>query len=696
MIRIDEAPLIRKVEVIPGTSLKSADERIRVNDSDLVSLTDLCRELSISTATGRNWLKLGKLTPSCEIKNAPFFTCKYVIDIKNNIKSGKNVALKSRRNKKYITGNRIYNSYVSNKSKNLLAVQNLISFIEEKNIELTDDILCAIVAECAVQFILEKNGHKKNTNSLSKYFQRELPESNYWFLIEDLIGKYPHIKDTVNAYFELFNRTFIYEPSEDILGLLYISLKNIGSRKATGSYYTPTNIVQKLCDRLFRMNNPFGKDVFDPCCGTGNFILQLPPEISFEHVYGNDIDAMSVYIARINYALKYGIHDAATIYTHITSKDYLLFGKDRQFDFILGNPPWGYVFSDSQKTRLRERYTVATGNNLESYDLFVEQALSNLKEGGLLSFVLPEAILNVKTHTPVRKVMLNCCSFQYIEFLGNAFDKVQCPCIILQAVFTNSVFNSKGLKICDGSREYMISTNRRMNAACISFSTTDEEYRILEKMDHLKNKTTLSGNARFALGIVTGNNKKYISQEKTSENEMILKGSDLCKFRFHPSTNYIVFKPESFQQTAPTEYYRAPEKLLYRFICNQLVFSYDNTRTLSLNSCNILIPDISDLSIKYIMAVLNSRIAQFYFKKQFHSVKVLRAHIEQIPVPVIEKAVQKEIVAIVDSILKTADHLLIKDMYDDLDMRIASLYEMSSEEYHIIKSSMENENLFLD
>ena len=176
---------------------------------------------------------------------------------------------------------------------------------------------------------------------------------------------------------------------------------------------------------------------------------------------------------------------------------------------------------------------------------------------------------------------------------------------------------------------------------------------------------------------------------------MVLKGADLRKYRFNPSSNYLVFKPESFQQIAPIEYYRAPEKLLYRFICNQLVFSYDNAQTLSLNSCNILIPEIPTLEIKYVLAILNSRCAQFYFKKVFNSVKVLRSHIEQIPIPIVEKAARDEIITIVDSILETADITIIENQYEKLDTIIANLYGISPEDYDIVKASMQGESLFL-
>lgn len=693
--RIDGAQMISNVWVIPGDALKPADERIALTDTGLMSLSDLCKELSVSIATGRNWIKLGKITPSCEIKSIPFFNKEYVCKIKKDIKSGKKTALKSRRNKKYISGNNIYNSYVSETSINLPVVQNIIDEAERANMTLAEDNIRLVIAECAIQLILTKNGHPEKNNGLFKYLHGELPMYNCWYLVDDLINNNANADNVIYEYPEMFAHTYIYEPSEDVLGLLYISLKNIGERKATGSYYTPTNLVKKLCDKLFDMNDLVRKKVLDPCCGTGNFILQLPSEIRHENVFGNDIDTVSVQIARINYALKYGVDDPETVYNHITEYDYLSFDDRRMYDFIIGNPPWGYNFSDEKKNELRKKYLSASGRSIESYNVFVEQALANLNENGLLSFVLPEAILNVKTHTPIREVLLKVCGFQYLEFLGNAFDKVQCPCIILQVMYKNTGFCSKGLTVKDAKREFTISTDRKISADCISFSMTDEEYQIIQKMECLENKTTLQGKARFALGIVTGNNKKYMYTEKHPENEMILKGSDLYKYKFNPSANYIVFSPETFQQVAPTELYRAPEKLLYRFICNQLVFAYDNKQTLSLNSCNVLIPEIPDLDIKYIMAVLNSRCIQFYFKKQFNSVKVLRSHIEALPIPIIPMLAQKNIISIVDSILGSNDSKETQRLYDELDAQITTLFDITSKEYAVIKASMDGENLFL-
>lgn len=691
--RIIGAQMIGNVWVIPSDAPKPIDQRIIQNDMNFISLTELCKELSISTATGRNWVKLGKLTPSSVIKQMPFFTPEYVSELKSNITTGKNAALKSRRNKKYVFGNNMYHSYIANDSHNYSTVQSLLSAIAEQKLTLTEETICVMIAECALQLILHKDHHAKKASCLPDYLQGKLSPNPYFFLIDDLLSSHLRCEDVLTTYALLPKATYVYEKNEDLLGLLYISLLNMGNRKACGSYYTPTSIVKKMCQHLLEKNPVENGKIFDPCCGTGNFILQLPTHIPYENVYGNDIDPVSVKIARINFALKYHVTNASVLYEHITESDYLSFAPERKYDYIIGNPPWGFHFSDFQKEILRSKYQSAVGNSIESYDIFVEQSLSMLKQGGILSFVLPEAILNVKMHTPIREIMLNCSSFQYLELLGNVFDKVQCPCIILQLRYTGQSFSSIGMTVSDASRTYVIRQERAISAQCLRFSMTDEEYRIIEKMDCLQNKETLQNQSKFALGIVTGNNKKYILADQKPGSEIILKGSDLYRFKCKPTSNYIIFQPEHFQQTAPTEYYRAPEKLLYRFICNQLVFAYDDKQTLSLNSCNILIPEISGLHMKYILAILNSRMAQFYFMKQFHSVKILRSHIEQIPIPAIGMQEQKDIIRIVDCILTATDQCEITKAYDTLDQMIAKHYGLNKTEYQCIMASVEKETL---
>ena len=97
---------------------------------ELISLSALCTELSISIATGRNWVKLGKIVPAYVEKNRCYFESTYVKKLKQDIESGANTALKSRRNKTYVSGNSLYHSYVSETSENIEMIQCFLENIK--------------------------------------------------------------------------------------------------------------------------------------------------------------------------------------------------------------------------------------------------------------------------------------------------------------------------------------------------------------------------------------------------------------------------------------------------------------------------------------------------------------------------------------------------------------------------------------
>lgn len=693
--RISGCNMVSGIWLIPATAVKPSDERLSEMPSsiDYITLKELCKELSISTATGRNWIKLGKLTPEYTEKRTPYFSKKYVETLRTELQSVENKVLKSRRNKKFVSGNSLYNSYVSEQCKNIPNLQKLLALASDSKIDLNMATIQLLLADCALHLFISKNNIPTNerNNVLLQFLLKEFSIGEYDCLISDLIENTAFAISFCKKHPLLFSMEYIYETNEDVLGLIYISCKNIGNRKATGSYYTPTKVVKNLIKKL---NFQESSKILDPCCGTGNFLLQLPEHIAFDSVYGNDIDPASVKVTRLNMALKYG-SSITSIYEHITELDYLINYTNKEFQYIIGNPPWGYEFSEDEKSRLRSIYKSTSGKNIESYDVFIEQSLNQLSNDGHLAYVLPEAILNVKAHTAIRKIILENSSIKNLDFLGNAFDGVQCPCIILNLQCTHSTLSTLGMNVNTGTEVFTINTERTVSPEYFSFTTTDAEYNIMNKVRNIPNASFLLENADFALGIVTGNNKEYISDKKTDSNEMVLKGADISKYHTNPTTNYIIFKPESFQQIAPTKMYRAQEKLLYRFISSQLVFAYDNKQTLSLNSCNIVIPKIPGIKMKYVLAILNSRIAQFIYKKEFNSVKVLRSHIENIPIPSVDEPTQDRIIALTEKLISGLEIHEAEKVYDELDILVSQVFNLSADEFEIIKKSVDGENKFL-
>jgi hypothetical protein len=211
-------------------------------------------------------------------------------------------------------------------------------------------------------------------------------------------------------------------------------------------------------------------------------------------------------------------------------------------------------------------------------------------------------------------------------------------------------------------------------------SITEEDEKLIKKI-YKNGVTTLKGNADWALGIVTGNNKEFISDIKTSDNEGVLKGSDIDRYRFKAASSFIKFSPDDFQQVAPTEKYRAKEKLIYKFISKELSFAYDDKQTLTLNSANILIPRVPNLSVKAVLAFLNSEVFQFVFKKKFNTVKILRGDLENLPFPSLTLELPRDIEELVNNLIDGIKKDISQDKLNNL---IYSIFELTEEEKHYI------------
>ena len=237
----------------------------------------------------------------------------------------------------------------------------------------------------------------------------------------------------------------------------------------------------------------------------------------------------------------------------------------------------------------------------------------------------------MKRHSDIREFILSNSRVNRIQEHGSVFKKVFTPVITIELIKNTAAEDYSNINAPAGSEGFSINNDFTFS---ININRTDADI-----IDHLYSipHTSLEGKADWALGIVTGNNSLYLSKEKKSGWEPVIRGSDITRGRIKTPSQYIDFNPGSFQQTAPEWKYRAPEKLVYRFISKHPVFAVDTERRLTLNSANIIIPDENLREAGWtagkIAALFNSEIFSFLYRKRFNSVKMLRSHLEQLPLP---------------------------------------------------------------
>ena len=676
-----------------GRTSRHINQLKKVGVTGTISLAKACEILSISQATGRNWIKSGLLCPLERFENRRF--CREeIFKLRKEIKGNRIDRLNKRRNKKHISGKFIPTTYLKDRSGIALA-EKILGEIKE---ELTEPLKRVILAEYALKFFHYRQDRAGGiflskiqlaNGAIYDYIKRFLSSSG---ISGELLFK------ILNENPSVFEQD-IFPLKEDVLGLLYMSLSATSKKKRKGAYYTPTAVVTEMIDKLDQLRSD-EHTIIDPCCGTGNFLIELIKKgHPFTKIFGCDIDELSIFLARINVIIfaKVNENDYGIVFENIKKRDSLrLINRAEQFDICVGNPPWGSELDADSKIFASFCYETFAEKGLETFGLFIELGLKMIKDGGYLSYIVPDTFFNVKSHAPIRKLVSRYCKAIDVRYWENIFDGVLAPALsfIMKKEKTAS-FGAGAHVITAKGVGYTMGSQRAMLPESWSFNISDEQLNLISKLEKSDENFYLKSNAEFALGIVTGNNKKFLKSDKRSEDySAIIRGSDIVKFKVKSASSYILYEPGKYQQVANNNLYFAREKLLYRFIADTLVFAYDNAQTLSLNSANMVVPRLEKMPMKYILGILNSKLMHFYFKLKFSSIKILRSHLEMLPLRDTESGRKQEIIDLVDKLIGEESREATGRLYAKLNGVIYEAYDLSDSEIELV-ANISDGNLFL-
>jgi len=642
-----------------------------------LSIKESARQLGVTTATILNWEKQGHLQ-SIKHNNNLLYNSAQIFHLKRMIETGQINRLNSRANKKNSTLNFIPSEHIQNESQ-IDVLEKIVNHIRAHQLNSAESIFVLSVNLLIQNKMLENFNLSEilkhyNKRSLNLNIQQEL---NMWQLELNFVDK-------IEIYQPLLE--FPLPICDDPLGIIYQSILNEGEKSKKGSYYTPSSMCMEMAGEYLNQIKGYAK-ILDLCCGTGQFLLAAGKQIKKmgrllkpDCLWGYDIDSLAVQICRINLMILFKEFDFhPNIYQRNLIYNFSIddkIKKYRKFDLVLGNPPWGAEFRFEQLSFLKENYPQIL--SMESYSYFVYIGLSMLKEGGFLSYLLPESVLNIKTHKDIRGYILQHSTIRKIVHHSRLFTKVFTP--VIRIDLEKKAPEIQSVTIIQNGSTFQVDTKRFIKNEDLIFDihNNQRDVAILDKIFSFKHQT-LKNNADWALGIVTGNNNEFLSSRFIQGYHKVLRGTEVTPFRLKKAVNYLYYDPKRLQQASPLSKFRAPEKLIYKFISNKLVFAYDNLQHLTLNSANVVIPKIENYPIKAIAALFNSSVYQFIFTRKYFTHKVLRSHIENLPLPDLNTKNIELLSMFYDKLnLAAFDNELFNNKIKDFDCFVFQLFDIDT------------------
>lgn len=264
---------------------------------------------------------------------------------------------------------------------------------------------------------------EKNANELNEYinkivlprFDREYNHTSDIFNKKLLINKPENLKSIVQKITKIGN---LLDTNSDIKGdaFEYFLKNSISVGNDLGEYFTPRHIVKLMVEL---MDLKFKETIYDPCCGTGGFLIEAFKNIKSkckntsenltflenETVFGREISTTSR-IAKMNMIIMGDGHN------NIEQKDSLEFPIKEKYDISLTN------FAFSQKTDYGAFYDF---DSTDANPIFIKHIYDSLNKDGRCAVVVPEGVLfdTKKEYVKIRKLLIEHAEVEAVIRLHN-------------------------------------------------------------------------------------------------------------------------------------------------------------------------------------------------------------------------------------------------------------------------------------
>lgn len=504
------------------------------------------------------------------------------------------------------------------------------------------------------------------------------------------------------------------------------------------AFYYLFNEAMKVNTEINTLNN--GQEKY---FNIGSDIYQeLDKTILQNNIFGVDLNKESIEITRLSLWLSTANKQKplATLDDNIICRDSIMFDYTNPsesnfylnskfgdvmskggFDIVLGNPP--YIDSEEMTKSMpqvrefcRKHYSSAKGN-WDMYIPFIEKGLKILKTNGIMCYIVPNKLIGSNYSQQIRSMLSQYTILSFRDYSEiKVFDDANVYPVIFSLkksktkspvsiqlfnkgnnkwadIIVNSklfyrdtnwnryfVEDPKIIKIIDK----MLMHNQLGSIATVRESATVAEAYKLKNYLYDFHGPSLINNS-YKKFINTGTIDPYISLWDVKPTQYI-KTSYICP---------IVLNDALMRFSALRNEQANSEKIIVAGMSKRLECYYDHGEYLAGKSTSIIYD--SNIDLKFILSLLNSRLISFFYKYYFKSASLSGGYfniganqLKEIPI-----AFDKSVATlIVTEVMKPENLSPDTDDYElvikKIDRLIYNLYELNLDETYVVDSSIEN------
>jgi adenine-specific DNA-methyltransferase len=404
------------------------------------------------------------------------------------------------------------------------------------------------------------------------------------------------------------------------------------------------------------------------------------------------------------------------------------------FDCVIGNPPYSYMILAAEQEYFSSKY-VWQDYQKDLYLLFLERYQLLLKETGLLGVIVSNTWLQSITLRKIRQHLASSYRWLNVLYLPDKVFKavVDTHVLIFQKVIQKAqnegnltVYTRRDLEIVFS--HYLPLSGIPTNGDPINIVANSAKQNLFTKITDAAMPltafcTVFNGVKPFEKGkgtppqtAETMRDKPFVKEGAKPDESWtpLLRGSLIHRYRVLWDNNYwIQYGPWLAAPRNASIFFDAPEKIMVRQTGDSIIATFVGNDVVARNNLHVLLPDHKQISLHYVLALLNSKVMDFAYtsinpEKGEALAEVKKQHVEQLPIRTInfddpaEKKQHDDLVILVNFMLKHHKDLqapgldsqskkIMQNEIADTDRQINALvyqlYGLTAEEIAIVEGT---------